>query len=90
MKSASQGNAALQSGGSSLHDLPIAAASLDVEKKKAGTGMGEEESNPTQMEEFNFDTGMYRLSQALVIYYDFAEAPAPNPFPALSYAPEMP
>jgi hypothetical protein len=58
--------------------------------KKAGTGMGERESHPTQMVEFNYDQGMYHLSQAIVIYYDFAETPTPNPFPALSYAPEMP
>jgi hypothetical protein len=59
-------------------------------RAKAGTGMGERESHPTEMVEFNYDQGMYHLNQAIVIYYDFAEAPAPNPFPALSYAPEMP
>jgi hypothetical protein len=58
--------------------------------EKAGTGMGERESHPTEMVEFNYDQGMYRLSQAMVIYYDFASAPTPDPFPALSYAPEMP
>ncbi len=66
---------------------PEAASSKD---QLAGTGMGERESNPTQLVEFDYDTGMYRLSQAIVLYYDFAETPAPNPFPALSYAPEMP
>jgi hypothetical protein len=70
-----------------------AAASMDrkeLKKDKAGTGMGERESHPTQTVEFEYDRGMYRLSQAIVIYYDFAEVSAPNPFPALSYAPEMP
>lgn len=60
------------------------------EQQLAGTGMGERESNPTQMVQFDYDQGMYRLSQAIVIYYDFAETPTPNPFPAISFAPEMP
>jgi len=70
--------------------LPYSASLAEPARKKAGTGMGERESHPTEMVEFNYDQGMYRLSQAIVIYYDFAETPAPNPFPALSYAPEMP
>jgi len=52
--------------------------------------MGERESHPTQMVELNVDSGMYRVKQAIVIYYDFAEVPTPNPFPEISYAPEMP
>jgi hypothetical protein len=56
----------------------------------AGTGMGERELNPTTQVDFQYDTGMYKLSQAVVIYYDFAQEPVPNPFPELSYAPEMP
>jgi hypothetical protein len=88
----------LTSGGA----LPSAAAAYDVNAQKdffhqplkakeiAGTGMGERESHPTQTVEFSYDQGMYRLSQAIVIYYDFAEPPQPNPFPALSFAPEMP
>jgi hypothetical protein len=59
-------------------------------QEKAGTGMGEKESNPTTTVEFNYDRGMYRLAQALVVYYDFAPVePQPNAFPAVSYAPEM-
>ncbi len=81
---------------------PRAAASMDrlaeaksfstgePKRQEAGTGMGERESNPTQTVQFDFDSGMYRLSQAIVIYYDFASLPVPNPFPTLSYAPEMP
>ena len=52
---------------------------------------GERESHPTTQVAFNYDTGMYRASQAVLIYYDFRKpTPAPNPFPGLSYAPEMP
>ena len=84
------GIGALQSG---MVDA-TAAGSEDREsadkKQKAGTGMGERESHPTTTVEFQYDTGMYRLAQAVVIYYDFAQRePVPNPFPALSYAPEM-
>jgi hypothetical protein len=58
---------------------------------QAGTGMGERESNPTTQVDFRYDAGMYRVSQAVLIYYDFAAPePIPNPFPSLSYAPEMP
>jgi hypothetical protein len=56
----------------------------------AGTGMGERESHPTYQVDFHYDTGMYSLDQALVIYYDFAKAPSPNPFPAVGFSPEMP
>lgn len=60
-------------------------------KQEAGTGMGERESHPTTEVSFSYDTGMYRVSQAVVLYYDFApKPPVPNPFPELSYAPEMP
>ncbi len=60
-------------------------------KLTAGTGMGTRESNPTQQVEFNFDAGMYSVSQALVVYYDFpTPEPTPNPFPTLAYSPEMP
>ena len=69
--------------------LASAGASDDKAKEVAGTGMGERESHPTQTVEFSYDQGMYRLSQAIVIYYDFAETPTPNPFPALNFAPEM-
>jgi len=52
--------------------------------------MGESESHPTVQVAFNYDTGMYSLDQALVIYYDFENTPSPNPFPAYDYAPQMP
>jgi hypothetical protein len=59
-------------------------------REKAGTGMGERESHPTIQVAFDYDRGMYSVSQAVVLYYDFAPVAAPNPFPALGYAPEMP
>lgn len=61
-----------------------------VPQEQAGTGMGDRESHPTYQVSFDYDTGMYSLNQAVVIYYDFAKTPAPNPFPDLSYSPEMP
>ncbi len=70
---------------------PAPAAKAELKRQQAGTGMGERESHPTTEVAFDFDTGMYRLDQALVIYYDFApRPPAPNPFPDLTYAPEIP
>ncbi len=59
-------------------------------QEQAGTGMGESQSHPTTQVNFSYDTGMYSLDQAVVIYYDFAKVHAPNPFPAVGYAPEMP
>jgi hypothetical protein len=61
----------------------------DAKKEKAGTGMGERENFATTQVQFDYDTGMSTLSQAVVIYYDFAEAALPDPFPALGFAPEM-
>jgi hypothetical protein len=61
----------------------------EAKKEKAGTGMGERERFATTQVAFDYDTGMNTLSQAVVIYYDFAEAALPNPFPALGFAPEM-
>lgn len=70
------------------------AMDMDVKKEapqeQAGTGMGERETHPTIQVAFNYNTGMYSLSQALVIYYDFAKVSSPNPFPAVGYSPEMP
>src|ERR1700722_998301 len=54
----------------------------DREEQRAGTGMGENESHPTIQVAFDFDRGMYSPDQAVVIYYDFAKAEEPNPFPA--------
>jgi len=59
-------------------------------QQEAGTGMGEGESHPTYQVAFDYNTGMYDPSQALVIYYDFAKAPKPNPFPDMDYAPVQP
>jgi len=58
--------------------------------EKAGTGMGERESHPTVQVRFHYDRGMYKVDQALVVYYDFEKKHEPNPFPELGYAPEMP
>ena len=65
------------------------ASRAEEPEQQAGTGMGERQDHPTYEVDFKFDTGMYRLSQALVLYYDFGKSQTPNPFPALSYAPEM-
>ena len=77
--------------------VPSAAPAMrDYEMKKsepqeqAGTGMGERESHPTYQVDFHYDRGMYKPSQAMIIYYGFGEKPVPNPFPSLGYAPEMP
>jgi len=58
-------------------------------KEEAGTGMGERESHPTYQVDFTYNMGMYSPKQAVIIYYGFDEAPVPNPFPELGYAPEM-
>jgi hypothetical protein len=62
----------------------------DAATPQAGTGMGAVESHPTEMIDFDYDTGMYKARQAVLIYYDFVHEPTPNPFPDMSYAPEMP
>lgn len=59
-------------------------------QEQAGTGMGERQSNPTYQVDFSYNTGMYSLSQALVIYYGFEPVNVPNPFPDTSFAPEQP
>ena len=63
---------------------------LAESEEQAGTGMGESESHPTERVDFHYDTGMYSIAQAVVIYYGFEKRPVPNPFPNVSYAPEMP
>ncbi len=80
-----------------IMDLSSDGASVDYNApaaepapEQAGTGMGESESHPTYQVDFTYDTGMYNLTQAVVVYYGFAGTPSPNPFPSLSYAPEMP
>lgn len=68
-----------------------AQAPAAAESQQAGTGMGSREHHPTTMVDFRYDAGMYQASQAVLIYYDFASPKLlPDPFPALSYAPEMP
>jgi len=59
-------------------------------KEKAGTGMGERETHLVRAVEFRGDAGMFDPKNALVLYYGFEEPTRPNPFPALSYAPEVP
>lgn len=62
----------------------------DRREEKAGTGMGERESHPVEMVKFNYDTGMYKPHQAVVIFYDFAKLPLlPQPFLEGGFAPEM-
>lgn len=63
---------------------------------RAGTGMGRYESNPVEMVNYYYDTGMYSERDSLIIYYSFShepywEAPIyPRPLPQRRYAPEMP
>jgi hypothetical protein len=64
-------------------------ARRDRNEEEAGTGMGERQSHPTMTVNFQYDRGMYKPSQALVIYYGFEERTYPNPFPGMDYAPEM-
>ncbi len=64
---------------------PLAAPAPE---QQAGTGMGDSESHPTYQVNFDYDRGMYQVAQAVVIYYDFAKAEEPNPFPDMAYAPQ--
>jgi hypothetical protein len=64
--------------------------SAPAEAQRAGTGMGEREAHPTIQVDFRYDAGMYRVSDAVLIYYDFERNRRPDPFPDLSFAPEMP
>lgn len=69
------------------------AASCPMRKaaaEEAGTGMGERQSHPTRLVDFHYNRGMYRLDEAVVLYYGFEGRPSPDPFPAQDYAPEMP
>jgi hypothetical protein len=77
-------------GAAAPSDRAAAAPALAAEQK-AGTGMGERESHPTEQVQFSFDAGMYDPSRAVLVYYDFPRRERlPNPFPQMSYAPEMP
>jgi hypothetical protein len=61
-----------------------------LEEQKAGTGMGERESNPVREVRFRYDRGMYRAKDAVVITYDFVEERRrrPRPFEDRDFAPE--
>ena len=64
-------------------------------KSQAGTGMGHRESNNVVDVAFHYDTGMYRGSDVLTLYYEFARAvDLPSPFidgvEREKFAPEMP
>lgn len=85
-----------------IEEVIIAGADRDIAGKSArasvrseaprtaGTGMGEKEDHRVTMVAFNYDTGMYRTDQAVIVYYDFAPIPPrPNPF-VEGFAPEMP
>jgi hypothetical protein len=83
-----------EKGAERMANAPACAERASFEKKEAadeqaGTGMGERETHPTTQVDFHYDTGMFDISQALVVYYGFEEAKGPNPFPAQDYAPEM-
>ncbi len=65
--------------------------SLDEYEQKAGTGMGETESHPVELVHFKYNTGMYKPREAVIIYYDFADARVhPQPFLEMDFAPEQP
>ncbi len=69
---------------------PSARDSSREKEMKAGTGMGERESNPVQQVYFNYNAGMYKPNQAVIIYYDFAQEPTPpQPFLSMNFAPEQ-
>jgi hypothetical protein len=72
-------------------NTPSVQDSCREKEMKAGTGMGEREANPIQQVYFNYNTGMYKPHQAVIIYYDFAKEPAPpQPFLSMNFSPEMP
>lgn len=62
------------------------------EEQRAGTGMGERQSNPVHQVRFDYDRGMYHAAEAVIIAYDFAEERRrrPRPFEDQGYAPETP
>ena len=62
------------------------------EEQRAGTGMGDRESNPIRQVRFDYDQGMYHTSEAVIIAYDFPEERRrrPRPFEDRGYAPEAP
>ncbi len=64
--------------------------SLREQEPAAGTGMGERQSHPVTWVKFHPDQGMYRSSQVVAVFYDFAtKRVEPDPFPG-DFTPEMP
>lgn len=61
-------------------------------EQEAGTGMGERESNPVESVRFEYNTGMYKVKDTLIIFYDFAKVqPKPQPFlKERDFVPEQP
>jgi hypothetical protein len=80
----------------SLAGAPASRSSADEmesKKSRAGTGMGNKETNNVIDVEFHYDTGMYHNADVLAIYYEFASVP-PRPLPFIdsdhdNFAPEM-
>jgi len=60
--------------------------------RKAGTGMGDRETNRVRRVHFHYDTGMYSSNDVLRIYYKFEQYCGPKPFidEDDGFAPEMP
>jgi hypothetical protein len=83
-------NAPCPAASGAMNRMDCAEPRMEKKEEQAGTGMGEKESHPTYEVAFDYNTGMYDISQAVVIYYDFAKVQTPNPFPDMSYAPQMP
>jgi hypothetical protein len=66
---------------------------MESKKSRAGTGMGNRETNTVVDVEFHYDTGMYRSADVLTVYYEFASVPS-TPLPFIdsdrnNFAPEM-
>lgn len=60
----------------------------ECDDRQAGTGMGERIGHAVSMVDFRYDMGMYRESEAVNIYYDFARIyDPPRDFPPY-FAPE--
>ncbi|HWR97659.1 MAG TPA: hypothetical protein VN317_04490 [Candidatus Methanoperedens sp.] len=60
-------------------------------QQRAGTGMGQRQSNPVREVSFSYDRGMYEVREAVIIYYDFPEeGRPPRAFDDDGFAPEPP
>lgn len=78
-----------RSGGWDALSAQDKAAPQAAAEQRAGTGMGRRRSNPVREVDFRYDRGMYEVRDAVIIAYDFDEAPTPQPFEG-GYAPEAP